>query len=38
MTSSVVESHDAAMQAIYPRFDQQIEVIDRRTLLEAWAP
>jgi nicotinamidase-related amidase len=38
IASSSPKGHDAAMTSIYPRFDQQIEVIDSATLLEAWAP
>jgi nicotinamidase-related amidase len=38
LASSSAESHAAAMTAIYPRFDQQIEVIDSVTLLKEWKP
>jgi nicotinamidase-related amidase len=38
IASSSPQGHDAALAGIYPRFDQQIEVIDTRSLLEAWVP
>lgn len=38
IASASAEGHASAMTAIYPRFDQQIEVIDTATLLEAWMP
>ncbi len=34
--SSAPESHDACLAHIYPRFDQQIELLDTDTLLNAW--
>jgi len=36
LASSSEAGHASAMAAIYPRFDQQIEVIDTTTLLEGW--
>jgi nicotinamidase-related amidase len=38
LASSSPEGHAAAMTAIYPRFDQQIEAIDSMTLLKEWKP
>ncbi len=35
--SSAPESHAACLTHIYPRFDQQIELIDTATLLQAWS-
>lgn len=34
--SSAPESHAACIEHIYPRFDQQVELIDTATLLDAW--
>lgn len=36
VASSSPEGHAAAMNAIYPRYDQQIEVLTADALLEAW--
>jgi len=36
VTSSSAEGHAAAMTAIYPRYDQQIEVVTADDLLRAW--
>jgi nicotinamidase-related amidase len=38
IASSDAKGHEGAMRTIYPRFDQQIEVIDSNTLLKAWTP
>ncbi len=38
IASSNEASHKAALDGIYPRFDQQVELIDTDTLLEAWTP
>ena len=38
IASSDAASHDAAIKGIYPRFDQQVELIDTDTLLKAWLP
>jgi nicotinamidase-related amidase len=38
IASSNEASHRAALEGIYPRFDQQVELIDTDTLLEAWTP
>lgn len=38
IASSNAASHDAAFEGIYPRFDQQVELIDTDTLLKAWSP
>lgn len=38
IASSDAASHDAAIKGIYPRFDQQVELIDTDTLLKAWSP
>jgi nicotinamidase-related amidase len=38
VTSSSPEGHRAAINGIYPRFDQQVELIDTDTLLKAWSP
>ncbi|CAN5331211.1 cysteine hydrolase [soil metagenome] len=37
IASSAPGSHAASMEFIFPRFDQQIEVIDTNTLLIDWA-
>jgi nicotinamidase-related amidase len=36
VTSSSIEGHRAALDHIYPRYDQQIEVLDAEALLRAW--
>ena len=36
VASSSPEGHRAAMQAIFPRYDQQIEVLSTDALLAAW--
>jgi len=38
IASSNEASHRAALDGIYPRFDQQVELIDTDTLLKAWTP
>lgn len=38
IASSSPEGHRSALDGIYPRFDQQVELIDTDTLLKAWAP
>lgn len=38
IASSSPEGHRAALAGIYPRFDQQVELIDTDTLLKAWTP
>ena len=38
IASSNEASHEAAFDGIYPRFDQQVELIDTDTLLKAWTP
>jgi nicotinamidase-related amidase len=38
IASSSPAGHSASLDSIYPRFDQQIELIDTDTLLKAWAP
>lgn len=38
IASSNAASHKAALDGIYPRFDQQVELIDTDTLLKAWTP
>lgn len=38
IASSAPPSHRAALESIYPRFDQQVELIDTDTLLKAWTP
>ncbi|QIG47887.1 cysteine hydrolase [Nordella sp. HKS 07] len=38
IASSNEASHEAAFDGIYPRFDQQVELIDTDTLLKAWSP
>jgi nicotinamidase-related amidase len=38
IASSSPPGHRAALSDIYPRFDQQVELIDTNTLLKAWAP
>jgi nicotinamidase-related amidase len=36
LASASPEGHGAALAAIYPRFDQQVELIDTETLLREW--
>jgi nicotinamidase-related amidase len=38
IASSSPEGHRAALAGIYPRFDQQVELIDTDSLLKAWTP
>jgi nicotinamidase-related amidase len=38
IASSSPEGHRAGIEGIYPRFDQQVELIDTDSLLKAWAP
>jgi nicotinamidase-related amidase len=38
IASSSPGGHRASLDGIYPRFDQQVEVIDTDTLLKAWTP
>jgi len=36
LASGSMAGHTAALAAIYPRYDQQVEVIDTETLLREW--
>lgn len=38
VASSSAEGHRATLEAIFPRFDQQIEVVDSEQLLRSWPP
>jgi nicotinamidase-related amidase len=38
LASSNAEGQQAALNAVFPRFDQQIELIDSETLLNSWQP
>ena len=38
IASSSPEGHRSALAGIYPRFDQQVELIDTNALLKAWIP
>lgn len=38
IASSSPEGHRASFDSVYPRFDQQVELIDTETLLKAWSP
>ena len=38
IASSSPPGHRSALDDIYPRFDQQVELIDTNALLRAWAP
>jgi nicotinamidase-related amidase len=38
IASSSPEGHRASLDSVYPRFDQQVELIDTETLLKAWSP
>lgn len=38
VASSVRASHEACLQHIYPRFDQQIELADCDSIIAAWRP
>lgn len=38
VASSSDDGHEACLRAIFPRFDQQLEVIGTDTLLESWTP
>ena len=38
IASSSPEGHRASLDSVYPRFDQQVEVIDTDTVLKAWSP
>lgn len=37
VASSSSASHSACLQHVYPRFDQQIDLVDSNTILQAWA-
>jgi nicotinamidase-related amidase len=36
LASSSQAAHEAAMAHVYPRFDQQVEIADTATILQAW--
>lgn len=36
LASSVAASHDACLAHVFPRFDEQIEIVDSRDVVEAW--
>ena len=38
IASSSPPGHRSALEDIYPRFDQQVELIDTNALLKAWTP
>ena len=38
IASSVPGSHLACFGSVFPRYDEQLEMIDSRTLLAAWNP
>jgi nicotinamidase-related amidase len=38
IASSSPPGHRASLESVYPRFDQQVELIDTDTLLKAWTP
>jgi len=38
VASSSAEGHRATLEAVLPRFDQQIEVVDSDDLLRSWPP
>jgi nicotinamidase-related amidase len=38
IASSSPEGHRSSLDSVYPRFDQQVELIDTDSLLKAWAP
>jgi nicotinamidase-related amidase len=38
IASSSPPGHRASLDSVYPRFDQQVELIDTDTLLKAWSP
>ena len=38
IASSSPPGHRASLESIYPRFDQQVELISTDALLKAWAP
>jgi nicotinamidase-related amidase len=38
IASSSPGGHRASLDGVYPRFDQQVELIDTDTLLKAWMP
>jgi nicotinamidase-related amidase len=38
IASSSPPGHRASLDSVYPRFDQQVEIIDTDTLLKAWTP
>jgi nicotinamidase-related amidase len=38
VASSSEASHRACLELVYPRFDQQIELADTRTVMNAWTP
>ena len=38
IASSVLKSHQACLASVFPRYDEQVEMIDSRSLLAAWKP
>lgn len=38
VASSSLEGHQATLEAVLPRFDQQIELVDCAQLLKSWPP
>ncbi|MGE0004472.1 MAG: cysteine hydrolase family protein [Parvibaculaceae bacterium] len=38
IASSSPPGHRASLDSVYPRFDQQVEIVDTDTLLRAWTP
>jgi nicotinamidase-related amidase len=38
ITSSVRASHDACLQSVFSRYDEQIEIVDSATVLSEWRP
>ncbi len=38
IASSSPGGHSSALDSIYPRFDQQVELLDTNSLLKAWTP
>jgi nicotinamidase-related amidase len=38
IASSSPEGHRSSLDSVYPRFDQQVELIDTDSLLKAWSP
>lgn len=37
ITSSSPAGHDASLEAVFPRFDMQVETVTSHDLLKAWA-